>query len=288
MRHATLLALALLAPLAPLAKGQITLPNDFESPSNALAALSSYFGGVADFGTRPSAATIHSGQSLEVWANFQHDRFFRIAGFTVGSFSIARPALNVPANAAYFSLTVRAPESGQLALIVNLVEDDNADGIASFDSDDNWESDPIMLLPGTNVYNIPLSAFTLANPGSGNDTQNFTTTPAMSVRLTFESRTTFPGGIIERPITFNIDHLGLFASPQTIPAPSCVADMDNGTGAGTPDGGVTIDDLLFYLAVYAAGAPRADVDNGSSTGTPDGGVTIDDLLYYLLRYEAGC
>jgi hypothetical protein len=288
MRRATLLALTALAPLAPLANGQITLPNDFESPSNSLAALSSYFGGVADFGTRPSTAAIHSGNSLEVWANFQHDNFFRIAGFTVGSFTISRPALSVPANAAFFSVTIRSPESGQLAMIVNLVEDDDADGVASFDSDDNWESLPLMLLPGTNVYNIPFSALTLANAGSGNDTQNFTTTPAMSVRLTFESRTTFPGGIIERPISFRIDHLGLYATPQTIPAPQCVADTDNGTGSGTPDGGVTIDDLLYYLAVYEAGAARADVDNGSNTGTPDGGVTIDDLLYFLLRYEAGC
>jgi photosystem II stability/assembly factor-like uncharacterized protein len=70
--------------------------------------------------------------------------------------------------------------------------------------------------------------------------------------------------------------------------PPCPADFDDGTGTGTPDGGVTIDDLLYYLAVYEAGTPRADVDNGTSTGTPDGGVTIDDLLYYLLRYEAGC
>jgi hypothetical protein len=70
--------------------------------------------------------------------------------------------------------------------------------------------------------------------------------------------------------------------------PTCLADMDNGTGSGTPDGGVTIDDLLFYLAVYEAGVARADVDNGTATGTPDGGVTIDDLLYFLLRFEAGC
>jgi hypothetical protein len=69
---------------------------------------------------------------------------------------------------------------------------------------------------------------------------------------------------------------------------TCVADMDDGTGTGTPDGGVTIDDLLYYLGIYADGAGRADVDDGSGTGTPDGGVTIDDLLYYLTRYEAGC
>jgi len=32
----------------------------------------------------------------------------------------------------------------------------------------------------------------------------------------------------------------------------------------------------------------ADVDDGSGTNTPDGGVTIDDLLYFLARFEAGC
>jgi len=70
--------------------------------------------------------------------------------------------------------------------------------------------------------------------------------------------------------------------------PLCVADTDDGTGSGTPDGGVTIDDLLYYLDLFEAGAPAADVDDGTSTGTPDGGVTIDDLLYYLLRFGAGC
>jgi len=68
----------------------------------------------------------------------------------------------------------------------------------------------------------------------------------------------------------------------------CVADVDDGTGAGVPDGGVTIDDLLYYLAIFEAGDPRSDVDDGSSSGVPDGGVTIDDLLYFLLRFESGC
>jgi len=68
----------------------------------------------------------------------------------------------------------------------------------------------------------------------------------------------------------------------------CPADFDDGTGTGTPDLGVTIDDLLFYLTLYADASPRADLDNGTTTGTPDGGVTTDDLLYYLARYELGC
>ncbi len=36
-----------------------------------------------------------------------------------------------------------------------------------------------------------------------------------------------------------------------------------------------------------AGCP-ADVDDGSGTGTPDEAVTIEDLLYFLTRYEGGC
>ncbi len=70
--------------------------------------------------------------------------------------------------------------------------------------------------------------------------------------------------------------------------PACVADVDDGSGTGTPDGGVTIDDLIYYLGLFEAGNIDADVDDGSGTGTPDGGVTIDDLIYYLTRFEAGC
>jgi hypothetical protein len=68
----------------------------------------------------------------------------------------------------------------------------------------------------------------------------------------------------------------------------CVADVDDGTFTGTPDGGVGIEDLLYYLNIYDAGTLRADVDDGSSTGTPDGGVGIEDLLYFLVRFDAGC
>jgi hypothetical protein len=78
------------------------------------------------------------------------------------------------------------------------------------------------------------------------------------------------------------------SSPPAILTVLCVADMDDGSGTGTPDGGVGIEDLLYYLAVYDAGDARADVDDGTGTGTPDGGVGIEDLLYFLQRYDAGC
>lgn len=68
----------------------------------------------------------------------------------------------------------------------------------------------------------------------------------------------------------------------------CPADIDNGLGTGVCDGGVTIDDLVFFLAAFEAGDVRTDVDDGSGTGSPDGGLTVDDLLYFLQRFEAGC
>ncbi len=68
----------------------------------------------------------------------------------------------------------------------------------------------------------------------------------------------------------------------------CPADLDGGANNGVPDGGVTIDDLIYYLGQFEAGNASADVDDGSGTGTLDGGVTIDDLIYYLTRFEGGC
>ncbi len=70
--------------------------------------------------------------------------------------------------------------------------------------------------------------------------------------------------------------------------PACRADLDDGTGSGVFDGGVDINDLLYFLARYEAGSIAADLDDGTATGTPDGGVDINDLLFFLARYEAGC
>ncbi len=71
-------------------------------------------------------------------------------------------------------------------------------------------------------------------------------------------------------------------------APACVADVDDGNATGAADGAVTIDDLLYYLAVFQAGDINADIDDGTATATPDQAVTIDDLLYYIERFQMGC
>ena len=68
----------------------------------------------------------------------------------------------------------------------------------------------------------------------------------------------------------------------------CAADLDDGTGTGTRDGGVDVNDLLYFLAMYEAGDTAVDLDDGSGTGYPDGGVDVSDLLFFLTHYEGGC
>ncbi len=72
------------------------------------------------------------------------------------------------------------------------------------------------------------------------------------------------------------------------PVGGCAVDLDDGSGMGVPDGAVTIDDLLYMLAMYEAGDARGDLDDGTGTGVTDGAVTIDDLLFFLDHYENGC
>ncbi len=72
--------------------------------------------------------------------------------------------------------------------------------------------------------------------------------------------------------------------------PSCPADLDDdGAFPGqTRDGGVTIEDLLYFVAAFAQGDLTVDLDNGTGTGTQDQGVTIDDLVYFLQHFTEGC
>jgi hypothetical protein len=69
---------------------------------------------------------------------------------------------------------------------------------------------------------------------------------------------------------------------------TCPSDLDDGSGSGTPDQAVTIDDLLYFLVAFENGTLDADLDNGTFTGTRDQAVTIEDLLYFLVRFEMGC
>ncbi len=68
----------------------------------------------------------------------------------------------------------------------------------------------------------------------------------------------------------------------------CPADLDDGSATGQPDGGVDINDLLYFLGQYESGLCGADLDGGAGNGLPDGGVDINDLLFFLGHYEGGC
>lgn len=280
-------AIAILASL-PLAAANAAIPNDFEPGSPALSPLGSYFGGVGAFGVRASTAAVYSGASLELWANFQHDAFFHIAGFQTGLIDVPRSALTFPPSADTLSITVRPPTSGRFQMTIGIREDDDGDGIYDSGNDDLWETSPILLDTTTRVYNFPISSLTLANPGSGNGILNLSTTPSMGMVVTFETRASLPGGIVEQPASFFIDHLGLFSGNQSLPQTSCPADLDNGSNTGTRDDAVDINDLVFFLTRFESGSPAADLDNGSGSGTPDQAVTIEDLLFFLVHFEAGC
>lgn len=69
---------------------------------------------------------------------------------------------------------------------------------------------------------------------------------------------------------------------------ACRADLDDGTGLGTPDGAVGIDDLIYFLVQFELGNATVDLDDGTGQGVPDGAVGIDDLVYFLVRFENGC
>lgn len=263
------------------ASAQVMVPNEFEETGSAFAPLFAYFGGVASFGAEPSVTTIHSGRSLRCWANFRHDNIFRVAGFAIGTLGVTRAsgAIGFGPAADTFSVTIRSPEapytSGQLRMFVTLREDDDGDGVIdTIESDDQWEADDIPVLPGTHVYNIPLNSFIDSDPFVGNNVQNFATTGTMALLLTFETRTTYPGGIIESPRSLLIDHVGLYTGNQSLPAPACPGDFDGMNGVG-------LDDLFAYLNAWFASAPSADL-NGID------GVTVQDLFGFLVRWFTPC
>lgn len=68
----------------------------------------------------------------------------------------------------------------------------------------------------------------------------------------------------------------------------CAADLDNGSGTGTPDGGVDINDLLYFLSQFEAGSLGADLSSNDYPGVSDDGVDINDLLFFLEHFETGC
>lgn len=141
----------------------------------------------------------------------------------------------------------------------------------------------VELPAGSGTYvNLTNGAF--AEPATG---LMFTASGVTSGQLTITGVTLASHSVSIRFAATMTNACGSATSPSAT-LTICVADTDDGSGTGTCDGGVTIDDLLYYLRIFEEGQLAADVDDGSGRGSPDGGVTIDDLLYYLVRFEAEC
>jgi hypothetical protein len=138
------------------------------------------------------------------------------------------------------------------------------------------------------VYLNPANLGTLVSQAQANPTQN----AAVRIDRLIHQRTL--SGIQHGPNT-----LGVVVSEEsgrgclqtyTFFADLCPADLDDGSGTGTKDGGIDINDLLYFLEKFEQGNIAADLDNDGdpAIGVPDGGVDISDLLFFLARFEAGC
>lgn len=152
----------------------------------------------------------------------------------------------------------------------------------------NFENYSLYIHPGTAVVeDNPVRVFYQLPAGTGSATLPCTANCGDFLDMGFAP---LPPGEYVWSVTGRIP-FGVEESEErrlTILGASCPADLDDGTGTGTPDGGVSIDDLVYFLGVFPAGALGADLDDGTGTGTPDGGVSIEDLIYFLTRFEAGC
>ena len=259
------------------------MPNELDSPPEMLGRLFSYFGGVGSFEVTASDRLVFSNGSAEIFAGFRPDAF-NVAGFAVGTLGVSAPDLAVSPGADRFSATIEWPGPGSLSFFVTIREDDNANGtIDPGAGDDEWETANVMLLPGVHVYNLPYSAFVLANPGEGNGVRNFNTIGRMAYFLTFETRSAYPGGKITTPRVLYADHVGLYVGDQSIPPAPCAADYNGDT---TPD---VLDFLDFFddFSLCEGGvAPCGEI--GSADVNGDTLVDILDFLEFLDAFGTGC
>jgi hypothetical protein len=151
----------------------------------------------------------------------------------------------------------------------------------------DWDGNGRRGEPGTFHVNINNGA---SDPSSSDveSLNGFEDWPALQYVLPFRTGYADVGGAGVSPPSEMDDQTMQWLASIPPPPPICVADFDDGSGTGTPDGGVTLEDLLYYIEIYGAGSVLADVDDGSGTGTLDGGVTLEDLLYFLDHFAAGC
>jgi hypothetical protein len=70
--------------------------------------------------------------------------------------------------------------------------------------------------------------------------------------------------------------------------PCGLSDIAGPNQANQPDGQLTADDIIVYLAYFFIRDARADVAGSNQSLGADGEFTADDIIVFLSRYFAGC
>lgn len=125
----------------------------------------------------------------------------------------------------------------------------------------------------------------LADPGFGLWNDQFTGIEAGSPNLGIGTDNEF--GTQGLGAISGVDTLRASLTPPP-PPPVCLADIAGANQSSTPDGVLTVDDLIVFIAAYFANNPIADVAGVGQSTLPDGQFTADDVITYIGRYFAGC
>ncbi len=146
------------------------------------------------------------------------------------------------------------------------------------------------LASGVTMIGLTAGTYIWSDPGMVVDVQQWVDAPATNFGWFILSSSPDPFSARRFDSRENLDpgRRPSLVVEYTPPGSGCVADVDDGSGLGVPDGSVDIADLLYYLNIFDLGMPQADLDDGSGTGTPDLAIDISDLLYYLGQFDAGC
>jgi hypothetical protein len=117
------------------------------------------------------------------------------------------------------------------------------------------------VIPPTNLsYNAGLSVYSAAS-----DCSNLSPVACVDTLDGYTTKFTTPEAHLIGGTTYYIMYCMFLSPQQTVPVQFLSVGFD-----------------------YIVDPCPADLDNGSGTGTPDGGVDINDLLYFLVRFEGGC
>jgi formylglycine-generating enzyme len=117
-------------------------------------------------------------------------------------------------------------------------------------------------------------------------------------RLVIVNRGLRGGAVDTSPDVLRADNRTFFGDPSAVgtfvgfrvvqlPAP-CPADIAGTNQATIPDGELTADDIIVFLAWYFANDLRANVAGPNQSTVPDGELTADDIIVFLGAYFAGC